>query len=176
MKPTYKNVREAQGCILFHSVYLKNGRLRKGSVITSDDIRNLIQSNVRKIYVGKYKADEVDENQASALIAKALARNNFSVSASISGKSNISVRFDGLFEINENNLEELNKISPDIAISTLSNHDIVYAGDHVISVKIISFSIKKRHLHKVIDFIKNSKIISLRKFRSLKFGFGPPIL
>ena len=142
MKIFLKKTCESEGYILFHSVFINKGRIRKGKIINANDIKLMSASGIEELYVGSMEKGEIDENRASRIIGQAILSDNFSMSPTFSGKTNITSKYDGLFEINENNVRKLNEISSNIAISSLNNHDIVYRGDHVLSVKSISYAIK----------------------------------
>ena len=170
MKIFEKDIQKSLGCLLIHSVFLKDGRIRKGKIIDKDDVAMMERSNIAKVHVGELEDDDISENSASSLIAKAIATNQFSVSPSLSGKTNITSLADGLIEIDEGNVTKLNNLSPNIAVSTLNNHDVVYRGDHAVSVKIISFAISSSDLDKIVNFLEKNKIIKLKKFKSMRFG------
>ena len=170
MKIFEKNIQEAFGYLLMHSVFLKDGRIRKGKIIDKDDIAMMESSAIAKVHVGELEDDDISENYASGLIAKAIATNQFAISPTLSGKTNITSTADGLIEIDEGNVTKLNNLSPNIAVSTLNNHDVVYRGDHTVSVKIISFAISSYDLNKIINFLKRNSIVKLKKFKSMRFG------
>ena len=170
MKILLKKSIESEGYLLFHSVFVKKGRLRKGKIISADDIEAIVEAGIKEIYVGEIESNEIDENNASRVIAQAISSNNFSLSPTFSGKTNITSKYDGLVQVNESNVLKINQISSNIAISSLNNHDIVYRGDHVLSIKSISYSVKKLHLNKIVNFLNKKKLISLKRFKPLKFG------
>ena len=170
MKIFEKDIQETFGCLLMHSVFLKNGRIRKGKIIDKDDIAMMDRSDIEKVQVGELEDDDISENAASGLIAKEIATNQFSVSPTLSGKTNITSIADGLIEIDEVNVTKLNNLSPNIAASTLNNHDVVYRGDHTVCVKIISFVISSSDLDKILNFLKKNKIVKFKKFKSMRFG------
>ncbi|MEC8403649.1 MAG: hypothetical protein VXZ07_00730, partial [Pseudomonadota bacterium] len=170
MKIFEKYIQEAFGCLLMHSVFLKDGRIRKGKIIDKNDIAMMERSDIEKVQVGELEDDDIGENAASGLIARAIATNQFSISPTLSGKTNITSIADGLIEIDEGNVIKLNNLSPNIAVSTLNNHDVVYRGDHTVSVKIISFVISSSDLDKILNFLKKNKIVKLKKFNSMRFG------
>lgn len=170
MKIFLKKTRESQGYILFHSVFINKGRIRKGKIINANDIKLMSASGIEELYVGSMEKGEIDENSASRIIGQAILSDNFSMSPTFSGKTNITSKYDGLFEIKENNVRKLNEISSNIAISSLNNHDIVYRGDHVLSVKSISYAIKYSDVNNIVSFLSNENLINLKEFKPLKFG------
>ena len=170
MKIVKKNSAETLGDILAHSIFLKVGRIRKGKIISQEDINLMLQDGIENIYVGEFDNDDLDENYASKKIAEAICVDGVTRSPTYSGKTNITSKYDGLIEIDKEKVFELNRLSTNIAVSTLNNHDIVYNGDHILSVKIISYAINKADLEKIINFLNTNKIIQLKPFKSLKFG------
>ena len=141
------------------------------------------RSDIEKVQVGELEDDDIGENAASGLIARAIATNQFSISPTLSGKTNITSIADGLIEIDEGNVIKLNNLSPNIAVSTLNNHDVVYRGDHTVSVKIISFVISSSDLDKsssifsTINFVSPYGLIACKGcISSIGKYFGSPYI
>ena len=86
MKIFEKYIQEAFGCLLMHSVFLKDGRIRKGKIIDKNDIAMMERSDIEKVQVGELEDDDIGENAASGLIARAIATNQFSISPTLSEK------------------------------------------------------------------------------------------
>ena len=126
MKIVKKNSAETLGDILAHSIFLKVGRIRKGKIISQEDINLLLQDGIEHIYVGIFDNDDLDENYASKKIAEAICVDGVALSPTYSGKTNITSKYDGLIEIDEEKVFELNRLSGNVAVSTLNNHDIVF--------------------------------------------------
>ena len=70
MKIVKKNSAETLGDILAHSIFLKVGRIRKGKIITQEDIDLILQDGIEQIYVGIFDDDDLDENYASKKLQK----------------------------------------------------------------------------------------------------------
>ena len=98
MKIFEKNTHETFGYLLIHSVFLKDGRIRKGKIIDKDDISLMKRSGIEKVYVGEFEEDDISENSASSLIAKAIATNQFSISPTLSGKQILHLLRMGLLK------------------------------------------------------------------------------
>ena len=95
MKIFLKKTRDSEGYILFHSVFINKGRIRKGKIINANDIKLMSASGIEEIYVGSMEKGEIDENSASRVIGQAILNDNFSVSPTFSGKTNITSKYDG---------------------------------------------------------------------------------
>ena len=62
MKIFEKNTHETFGYLLIHSVFLKEGRIRKGKIIDNDDIILMKIEVIEKVYVGEFEVDDISEN------------------------------------------------------------------------------------------------------------------
>ena len=69
MKIFEKDIKETFGCLLMHSVFLKDGRIRKGKILDKNDIAMMERSDIEKVQVGEMEDGDIGENAASSLIA-----------------------------------------------------------------------------------------------------------
>ena len=98
MKIFLKKTRDSEGYILFHSVFINKGRIRKGKIINANDIKLMSASGIEELYVGSMEKGEIDENSASRVIGQAILNDNFSVSPTFSGKTNITSNFKSYYK------------------------------------------------------------------------------
>ena len=68
-----RSIDDALGAILAHSVRAGEARLRKGRVLSSDDIARLKAAGADEVIVARLEAGDVAEDEAAARIAKACA-------------------------------------------------------------------------------------------------------
>ena len=66
-------VSECAGAILAHSVKLTNGRLRKGAVLSKNDVRLLQDHGVSEVVVARLEDGELGENEAAQRLACGLS-------------------------------------------------------------------------------------------------------
>src|SRR5438270_11170302 len=62
-------VSEAEGAILAHSVKLPGRALRKGRVLSADDVAALLDSGLAKVTAARLAEDELGEDEAASRLA-----------------------------------------------------------------------------------------------------------
>ena len=95
-------VDDALGAILAHSVRAGEARLRKGRVLSSDDIARLKAAGVAEVTVARLEASDVAEDEAAARIAKACAGDGVRLAAAFTGRANLYAEAHGLTLVTRN--------------------------------------------------------------------------
>src|SRR6185295_154784 len=90
---------EADGAILAHSARHPNGVIRKGKVLTGDDIRALAAAGVREIAVARLEPGDVHENEAAERIAHSAVGSGIDVEAPFTGRSNLHAKAAGVLVV-----------------------------------------------------------------------------
>ena len=80
---------EAVGAILAHSQRVGERMLRKGRVLSADDIAALRQAGYDAVIAARLDPGDMDENQAAAAVAAALAGENATASRASTGRCNL---------------------------------------------------------------------------------------
>lgn len=136
---------QAAGTVLAHSVELTKGRLRKGTVLTADDIARLGAEGVDHVVVARPGPQDVAEDTAATALAAALVPDplgqGLSVSAAFTGRVNLNAVGPGIVELDAQAVLALNRIDPSITLATLPPLMRVVAGTLVGTVKIISYAV-----------------------------------
>ena len=115
------NIINSLDCILAHSINFKDGRLKKGKIITKKDIHILTDSKIDEILVGIIEKDDVTENIAANKIAELILGKNIYKKQAFTGRSNLYSKYDGVLEISEKVVNKINSINESITIATLPN-------------------------------------------------------
>ena len=63
---------DCAGAILAHGVYLRDGRIRKGTRLAAADIARLIAAGITSVTVARLEAGDLDEDSAADRLAAAL--------------------------------------------------------------------------------------------------------
>ncbi len=135
-------VGEAEGAILAHSLRLQSGRrLRKGVILEPEMIAALASEGVDEITVARLESGDIGEDEAASRIAAELAGDHIRVEGAATGRVNLYATANGLFEVDVDAVNRLNRIDPAITLATLANHADVATGRMVATVKIIPYAV-----------------------------------
>ncbi|MEM8980318.1 MAG: molybdopterin-binding protein [Pseudomonadota bacterium] len=135
----------AQGGVLAHSLIAGGARLRKGTVLTEEDVAVLAAAGIDKVIVAMLDPGDVDENQAAERLAKALVPDpeaaHLRVAPASTGRVNIYADQPGLLEIDAGKIHAANAISPMITIATPPPWQRLGLRGMAATVKIISYAV-----------------------------------
>lgn len=141
---------QAEGAILAHSVQTMTGRLRKGALLTRQDLALLSAAGVAAVTVAQLGPDDVVEDVAAARLAAALvpdpARQGLAVSVAFTGRVNLNAVGPGIVEIESGAIHALNRIDPAITFATLAPLTRVVQGTLAGTVKIIAYGVDRTAL------------------------------
>jgi len=138
-------VADAIDCILAHSTDVADGRLKKGRLVTATDVQALAASGHHEVIVARPEPNDVLEDEAALRIAKALNTDaelcGLVVAEPGTGRVNLHAARSGLFDVQRETVDRLNRIDPAITLATLPNDSLVESGRMVATVKIIPFAV-----------------------------------
>ncbi|EFL90760.1 molybdopterin-binding protein [Ahrensia sp. R2A130] len=138
-------VADAVGCILAHSTDVGGGRLKKGRLLNAEDVQALASAGHSEVIVARPDSADVLEDQAALRIAKALNADSHFCGLALAepgtGRVNLHAVRAGLFDVQRDAVDRLNRIDPAITLATLPNDSVVEAGRMVATVKIIPFAV-----------------------------------
>ncbi len=143
---------QAEGAVLAHSVGLTKGRLRKGRVLTADDISALAQSGVHEVIVARLDQEDVGEDAAAAALAAAVLGQTKGVKATVpfTGRVNLIAEGPGVVALNVAALEAVNAVDPMITIATVPPWQQMTPGGMVATIKIISYGVARSALDQAV--------------------------
>ncbi|MGN6514365.1 MAG: NTP transferase domain-containing protein [Rhizomicrobium sp.] len=133
-------VESARGAILAHGVRAGGKLLRKGRVLSDDDLALIAQGGIRHVTVVRLDDGDVPEDEAATRIAARLAGANMRVAAAFTGRANIYATADGMFMVDVARVNALNAVHEAITLATLSPYAPVTGGQMLATVKIIPFA------------------------------------
>jgi molybdenum cofactor cytidylyltransferase len=133
----------AVGAILAHSVALPDARLRKGVVLTADDIATLRAAGIAEVTVARLDAGDVAEDIAATRLAAALVPGDqgLVLTTAFTGRVNLKAMFPGIVEMDVAAIHRLNRTHPAITLATLPPMARVATGMLVGTVKIIAYAV-----------------------------------
>ncbi len=130
-------VTEAVGMVLPHDITeivkdeFKGRAFKKGHVIRPEDVEHLRRLGKEHIYVLQLGPDEIHENEAALLMAKALAGSGIEYSEEIvEGKVSLTAAIDGLLKVNREGLYRFNLLG-EVMCATLQDNTPVKQGEQV---------------------------------------------
>ncbi|NUH64529.1 molybdopterin-binding protein [Sulfitobacter sp. S0837] len=139
-------LRDAEGATLAHSVALQKGRLRKGRVLSAEDIAALAAAGVSNVIVARLDPQDIDENTAAARLAQRLRGPGLRMSNAFTGRVNLLADGPGVVMLDRAALEAVNAAHPMITLATVPPFQQMAAGGMVATIKIISYAVPEAAL------------------------------
>jgi molybdenum cofactor cytidylyltransferase len=161
---------KAKGAILAHSTRLPGRVLKKGHLLTKDDITFFSKEGISQITVARMEPNDVPENQAASLITKILAGKNVTTTNAFTGRCNLISKSNGLLMFDTERLNTLNLIDESVTVATSERHGLTATGQLVATIKIIPFAITKLVLSRITKAIAEESLISIAPFTEKKLG------
>ncbi len=170
-------VEEAIGMVLPHDITeirkgeFKGRAFRKGHIIQLEDVPHLKRLGKEHIYVLTLSADDIHENEAAQLLARALAGSGTCISGEpVEGKLNIQAARDGLLKIDADSLQAMN-ILGEVICATLHTNEVVQTGDLLAATRLIPLVGSRQMLMKATAIAgREGGIIKVLPLRAAKAG------
>jgi molybdenum cofactor cytidylyltransferase len=134
---------EAVGAILAHSVKLAGRALRKGRVLSREDVAALSDAGLTSVIAARLAADELGEDAAAGRLAGAVAGANVSVATAFTGRANLFAETRGLCVVDRSRLDEFNLVDEAVTLATLTPFALVEPKQMVATIKIVPFGAKR---------------------------------
>lgn len=136
---------DADGAVLAHSVSLGGSRLRKGRVLTHDDLASLASAGYRSVTVARLEEGDVHEDAAAVALAAALvpdpAASCLRLTDGFTGRVNVLATSPGVAVLDVTALEAINRIDPMITVATVPQYRQMQEGGMIATIKIISYGV-----------------------------------
>lgn len=162
-------VDDADGLILAHSLRLPTAMLRKGRVLTPDDVRALKTAGINFVTGARLDDTDVGEDEAARVLAEALTGDGISIGPAFSGRCNLFAESAGILVLDRDRLDRLNLVDEAVTVATFPPYEIVAPRQMVTTVKIIPFGVDRHVMDACAAFASTGgPLISVRPFRSLK--------
>jgi len=151
-------VTSARGAILAHGVHAGAKMLRKGRVLSDEDIALLAQAGVVQVTAVRLSGDDVPEDEAAARIAARLGGDNIRIAAAFTGRANLYATADGVFVVDAARVNAVNAIDESVTLATLAPYTPVKTGQMLATVKIIPFAAPSSAVVKAEDMLATSPL------------------
>jgi molybdenum cofactor cytidylyltransferase len=160
---------EAEGLILAHSLRLPKAMLKKGRVLTADDVRAIKDCAINFVTGARLEDGDMGENEAAQVLAAALSGSGIIAKPAFSGRVILLADQRGLAVIDRDRLDRLNRVDEAVAVATLTPFDIVAPRQIVATIKIIPFGLNRRIIEAAAAVAATGEpLIQVRPFRPLK--------
>jgi len=163
-------VGEAEGAILAHSIRHAGGTIKKGVVLSRKQLDTLAASGIGEVLVARLDPDDVHEDEAAKRLAEAVAGRAVRVEAPFTGRSNLYAEVAGVFTVDKDLVDRLNRIDPALTVATLPEFSVVEAGRMVATVKVIPFAAPRAALDEAVAVAGRARVLSVAGFRPLRVG------
>jgi molybdenum cofactor cytidylyltransferase len=155
MRLEERSVSAIEGTILLHNVANVDGKrvLKKGSLLTSEHIGQLVEMGRMTIVVAVLEADDVHEDEAALALAEAMQTRHLGSSRPRGGRANLRTSVDGLLQVDAERLLAINML-PGFAVATRRQHAVVGPNqdtDNVATLKIVPYAVHRRDLDRALE-------------------------
>ncbi|SMX34545.1 NTP transferase domain-containing protein [Actibacterium lipolyticum] len=137
-------IAEAAGCVLAHSLHLEGRSLRKGQVLSAEDVVAIAEAGINDITVARIAEDDLDENTAASKIADALVADGLTATSPFTGRVNLTASHAGLFRVDVAAVHALNRVDEAITLATLADNSRVDEGALLATIKVIPYAVPER--------------------------------
>jgi molybdenum cofactor cytidylyltransferase len=137
-------VAEAVGATLAHSLKVGDRVLRKGRVLTADDVAALAAAGRPSVIAARLEPGDVDENSAAAAVAFPLAGPHVSIARPFTGRVNLFAEVSGVYSVDAARVDRLNAVDETITLATLAPYTVVAPKQMVATIKVIPFAVQRQ--------------------------------
>jgi len=170
-------LKDAVGTKLAHDITeirpgeFKGAAFRKGHTVCNEDLCRLQKLGKNHLYLIDLEDDEIHENEAAAIMAKALTGEGVGWKNEPSeGKIGLKAERDGLLTVDTAALAAFNMIE-EVMCATLHNHTLVKAGELVAATRAIPLVMKRAPIERAAAIAgQNGGVVSVRPLRHGKAG------
>jgi molybdenum cofactor cytidylyltransferase len=134
-------IADALGAIAVHSVRASNRLVRKGTVISAEDIAALRADGIPEIVTARLEPGDIGEDEAAAALARAVAGGEVEVERAFTGRANLRAKKAGVLLIDRAGVDRLNRVDEAVTFATLPPFQPVVEGEMIGTVKIIPFAV-----------------------------------
>ena len=166
---------ESVGAIVAHMVKRDGLVLKKGHVVTAEDVARLRVAGVAEIVAARLEPGDVGEDEAARRLADAVAGAHLRIEAPFTGRCNLFAEADGVFVASAAAIDAVNALDESVTLATLPPMRRVVAGEMVATVKIIPFAAPGALLARALDAARDARL-SIAPFRPLKVGVVSTLL
>ncbi|MFO1091210.1 MAG: molybdopterin-binding/glycosyltransferase family 2 protein [Hyphomicrobiales bacterium] len=163
-------IADAEGAILAHTARHAGGVFKKGRVLTAADVEALKAAGVERVFAARLGNDDVPEDEAAELIARAIAGEGAEAQLPFTGRANLHAAAAGVAIVDAGRVRALNRLDESLTLATVQPFDTVEARQMLATVKVIPFAVPRPVLDEALKLIAEKPLVSLRPFLSHRAG------
>lgn len=159
-------VERALGGILAHALRAGETLLRKGRVLSAEDLAVLRAGAIVEVTVARLVAGEdLPEDEAATRIARALAGSGVRIGAAFTGRANLYAESAGLALLDSARIELLNGLDEALTVATLPPFAPVAPRRMIATVKVIPFAAPARAIAAAERMLAPARAVAVAPFR-----------
>ena len=170
-------LQEAVGTKLGHDITeirpgeFKGPAFRKGHTVCHEDLCHLQRLGKNHLYAIDLENDEIHENEAAAILAKALAGKGITwKNEPREGKIKLLANNDGVLGVNTAALAAFNMVE-EVMCATLHNHTLVKTGEQVAATRAIPLVMKRTPIERAAAIARQGgSVLEIKALRNAKAG------
>lgn len=148
----------------------KGAAFKKGHIIRSEDVEHLKRLGKDNIYVLSLDDNEIHENDAAQIMAKALAGKGVMVSGEpTEGKLSLVAEFDGILQVDIEKLYTFNLLG-EVMCSSLHNNTPVKKGTQIAATRLIPLTSKRDIVDQAAAICPQGGIFQVKALRQAQAG------
>lgn len=163
-------VRSAEGHLLAHSVVLGKGALKKGRMLSAEDVAQLLAAGIAEVTTVRLEADDVGEDEAARLLAEALCGEGLNRQKPFTGRVNVHAAAAGVCLVDAGLVNAVNRVHESITLATVPPFARLEQQQMAATFKIIPYAVKRTLLQQVIAAAGGKPVLSLAPFRPHDVG------
>ena len=162
-------VTQAVGAVLGHTVRAGDRVLKKGRMLSAEDVRTLQAAGFADVTCAQLEAGDVREDEAAGVLGRALASEHIGAAEPATGRCNLAARTRGLLEVDRAAVDELNRVDESVTLATLPPHSIAEPEQLVATIKIIPFAVSAQVLERCLALARRP-LLRLAPVRPTRAG------
>ena len=159
------NAPDSAGIVLAHSIEVEGRKFKKGRVLSGTDVAALDRAGIEEVAGARIDEDDMTEDAAAAIVAKALAGPRTRVGAPFTGRCNVFAETDGICLIAGSEVDRFNAVDEALTIATLPPGRAVRTDEMLATVKVIPFAVPGEMLDRALERLGPEPPIRVAAFR-----------
>jgi molybdenum cofactor cytidylyltransferase len=169
-------VEEAVGALAAHSVKAGEASVRKGTLISAEDAARLRAAGIGSIVAVRLDPGDVDENEAAARLAEAIAGREARVDRAFTGRCNLFADSAGVLVVDRDAIDRINAVDEAVTAATLPAYKPVVAGEMIGTVKIIPYAVPEKVLAQALAIAGQGGVVRVAPYARSRVGVVSTVL
>ncbi|WP_343314418.1 molybdopterin-binding protein [Brucella sp. BE17] len=169
-------LKDALGTILAHTIATKSRVIKKGRILSRDDLEDIKAAGYHEVLAAKLEDFDINEDVAARRIADCISFEHIRAGPATTGRVNFYAEKSGLFCVSPGLINAINRVDSSITISTLAPFTRTTPGMLVATIKIIPFAVDEKHMEMVQTLANNQQAFAVEPFVPKKVGLIQTLL